>query len=65
MSGSRKLGSGIRDFIRSLVLIAAAVPVLGIGGCALGESVVDGFYGGISDTVAAVISALLLGGRGA
>lgn len=34
----------------------------GVGGCSVGEAVIDGFYGGISDTVAGVIAELLLGG---
>jgi len=35
-------------------------------GCSAGEAVVDGFYGGISDTVAGAFSSTLLGllGRG-
>lgn len=38
-----------------LLIVAAAC------GCSFQEALADGFYGGISDTVAAIISGLLLG----
>ena len=37
------------------------VLLCGAGGCSIQEAVVDGFYGGISDTVAEWMSALLSG----
>lgn len=42
----------------SLIL---AVLLGGAGGCSVQEAVVDGFYGGISDTVAEFVSTLITG----
>jgi len=33
----------------------------GGAGCNVGEAIVDGAYGGVSDTVAAIVSGTLLG----
>lgn len=44
----------------SLFLLCGIVLPMGAG-CQLAESLVDGFYGGISDTVSAAISGFLLG----
>lgn len=41
--------------------ISIAIAVWSSAGCSLRESVIDGAYGGVSDTVASVISETLLG----
>ena len=48
--------------IRSRVLFTVATLLaLGSAGCELQEALVDGIYGGISDTVAGLLSMLVLG----
>ena len=37
-----------------------ALAVCSLTGCSVEESIVDGFFGGISDSVAAVIASILL-----
>jgi len=46
--------------MRSLCWILL-LPLVFLSGCGLSEAIVDGLYGGISDTVAGVISELLRG----
>ncbi|MCG3126635.1 MAG: hypothetical protein CHACPFDD_01486 [Phycisphaerae bacterium] len=38
-----------------------AVSIAGAAGCSVQEALVDGLYGGVSDTVASIVSNLLLG----
>jgi hypothetical protein len=47
--------SWFRIIVSSLVLAALIA-----GGCTVGEAVVDGFYGGIADTIARLVSETLL-----
>ena len=54
---SKKRISGLRR-----IVTAGLVSLLWTGtGCSLQESLIDGFYGGISDTVAAIVSGAALG----
>jgi len=47
-------------------LIAGAIGLLvSTTGCQLNEALADGVYGGVSDTIAAIISSVLLGLLGA
>jgi hypothetical protein len=46
-------------------LVALAAALVGCTGCLLGEALVDGVYGGVSDTVAGAISETVLGWLGA
>jgi len=50
---------------RSWGLVALAAALVGCTGCLLGEALVDGVYGGVSDTVAGAISETVLGWLGA
>lgn len=55
-----------RRGIFAALWLAGGAGLLGLtAGCNVTEAVVDGFYGGISDTVAATISSLLLALLGA
>ena len=42
-----------------LTLLASGLVLWANTGCTLGDAVIDGFYGGISDTVASVITSLI------
>jgi hypothetical protein len=55
----RTIGTRVRQGVTAVALVLLAT---GVGGCGLQEAVVDGVYGGISDTVAAALSNLLLRG---
>jgi hypothetical protein len=47
---------------RRAALAVSAVLLLGFStGCQAGDAVLDGVFGGISDTVATVLSSMLLG----
>ena len=45
-------------------VIGSAFVLTAASGCQFGEALIDGAYGGISDTVAGALSTLLLGGLG-
>ena len=54
---SKKRNSGLRK-----IVITGMLSLLSTGtGCSLQEALVDGFYGGISDTIAAIVSGAALG----
>ena len=54
---SKKRISGLRR-----IVMAGLVSLVWTGtGCSLQEALVDGFYGGISDTIAAIVSGAALG----
>lgn len=42
-----------------LTLLASGLVLWANTGCTLGDAVLDGFFGGISDTVASVITSLI------
>ncbi len=53
---SKKRISGLRKFF-----MVGLVSLLWTGtGCSLQEALIDGFYGGISDTIAAIVSGAAL-----
>ncbi len=53
---SKKRISGLRKFV-----LVGVLSLLCTGtGCSLQEALVDGFYGGISDTIAAIVSGAAL-----
>lgn len=54
---SKKRISGLRK-----IVMIGLVSLLWTGtGCSLQESLIDGFYAGISDTIAAIVSGAALG----
>ena len=54
---TKKRNSGLRK-----IVLTGLVSLLWTGtGCSLQEALVDGFYGGISDTIAASVSGAALG----
>ncbi len=54
---SKKGISGLRKFV-----LFGVLSLLWTGtGCSLQEALVDGFYGGISDTIAAIVAGAALG----
>jgi len=50
-----------RSSRRRLQHVAVVTMGVALAGCSAGEAAVDGVYGGISDTIAAIVSNLLLG----
>jgi hypothetical protein len=44
--------------------IGPALVLTSAAGCRVGDAVIDGAYGGISDTVAGIISGVILGTLG-
>ena len=54
---TKKRNSGLHKFV-----MIGVVSLLSTGtGCSLHEALVDGFYAGISDTIAAIVSDAALG----
>lgn len=51
---------GFRNWRLGVVLLI----LCGSAGCSLQEALLDGFFGGISDTAATIISNVLLGANG-
>lgn len=49
-----------RDALTWLMLVTLSASA---GGCAVAEALIDGLYGGISDTVSTVVTGALLGGE--
>ncbi len=56
-----KLTAGVRT---RLTLLASGIFLGANTGCSFGDAVIDGVFGGISDTVAALLSTLVLSGAG-
>jgi hypothetical protein len=55
-NGKRTMGQGRRFWSAGVLTL-----LLGLcGGCQVEEALIDGFYGGISDTVATVVAEALL-----
>lgn len=49
------------SLLRALTLVSLAALAMMVTGCAAGDALIDGLYAGISDTVAAIVSGVLLG----
>ncbi len=47
-----------------LTLLASGIVLWANTGCSFGDAIIDGFFGGISNTVASLISSLALAGAG-
>ena len=52
-----------RHGFRNWRLGAVLLILCGNAGCSFQEALLDGFFGGISDTIAAIVSNLFLGGN--
>ncbi len=50
---------GFRNWRFGVVLLV----LCGSAGCSFQEALLDGFFGGISDTIATIVSNVLLGGN--
>ena len=50
--------------LRNLWFGVSLLILCGSAGCSFQESLIDGFFGGISDTVATIVSNVLLGANG-
>lgn len=54
----------MNSFRRIIALLGSAIALAGATGCQIGDALVDGAYGGVSDTVAGIISGVILGALG-
>ena len=49
------------SLLRALTFVSSAAFAMMATGCVAGDALIDGLYAGVSDTVAAIVSGVLLG----